>query len=98
MVFCELYFAFFNGYSGQIFFVDWLPMLYNVFWTSWPCIFTYVFDRDVDGKTSMANPILYGGGPKHIYFNFKEFWKWMLLALFHGWVCYFVPIYGFNGI
>jgi len=20
-------------------------MLYNVFWTSWPCIFTYIFDR-----------------------------------------------------
>ncbi len=45
LVFCELYFAFFNGFSGQIFFVDWLPMLYNVFWTSWPCIFAFVFER-----------------------------------------------------
>lgn len=45
LVFCELYFAFFNGYSGQIYFADWLPMLYNVFWTSWPCIFTFVFER-----------------------------------------------------
>lgn len=48
LVFCELYFAFFNGYSGQIYFADWLPMLYNVFWTSWPCIFTFVFERDVN--------------------------------------------------
>lgn len=45
LVFCELYFAFFNGYSGQIYFADWLPMLYNVFWTSWPCIFTFIFER-----------------------------------------------------
>jgi magnesium-transporting ATPase (P-type) len=45
LVFCELYFAFFNGFSGQIFFADWLPMLYNVLWTSWPCIFAFVFER-----------------------------------------------------
>ena len=45
LVFCEMYFAFVNGYSGQIFFADWLPMLYNAVWTSWPCIFTYIFER-----------------------------------------------------
>lgn len=45
LVFCELYFAFYNGFSGQIYYVDWLPMLYNVFWTSWPCIFTFIFER-----------------------------------------------------
>ena len=45
LVFCEMYFAFVNGYSGQIYFVDWLPMLYNAVWTSWPCIFTYIFER-----------------------------------------------------
>ncbi len=70
LVFCELYFAFYNGFSGQIFYPDWLPMLYNVFWTSWPCIFTYVFDRDVDGDVSVMNPMLYKSGPKQLYFNF----------------------------
>jgi magnesium-transporting ATPase (P-type) len=73
-------------------------MLYNIFWTSWPCIFTYVFDRDVDSKTSLKYPVLYGAGPKSVYFNFKEFWKWMILALFHGWVCFFVPVIGLNGV
>lgn len=33
---CEIYFHFFNGYSGQIFFMDWLPLLYNSFFTSFP--------------------------------------------------------------
>lgn len=98
LVFCELYFAFFNGYSGQIYFADWLPMLYNVFWTSWPCIFTFVFERDVDAKTSIMTPILYEAGPKAVYFNFRVFWKWMLLAVYHGWVCYFFPILGLKGI
>lgn len=46
LVFCELYFAFISGYSGQIFFTDYLPMLYNSVFTSWPCIATFVFERD----------------------------------------------------
>ena len=45
LVFNELYFAFFDGYSGQEYTADWLPMLYNAFFTSWPCIITYIFDR-----------------------------------------------------
>jgi hypothetical protein len=45
LVFSELFFAFGNGFSGQIFFADWLPMLYNAFWTSWPCLFTYAFEQ-----------------------------------------------------
>jgi hypothetical protein len=54
-------FAFFNGFSGQIFFADWLPMLYNVFWTSWPCIFAFVFERVtfnlIHFRTSMPRPL-----------------------------------------
>ena len=35
LVFTEIYFALFNGFSGQVFFLDWLPMLYNALFTSW---------------------------------------------------------------
>ena len=45
VVFTELYFALFNGFSGQIYFADWLPMLYNVFWTSFHCLFAYQFEQ-----------------------------------------------------
>jgi len=97
LVFCELYFAFVNGYSGQIFFADWLPMLYNAVFTSWPCIFTFVFERDVSYEYSLKSPSLYGAGIKGVYFNFKIFWRWMLLALFHGWVSYYFPLLGVSG-
>jgi magnesium-transporting ATPase (P-type) len=46
----------------------------------------------------LKNPILYAAGPKHFYFNFKTFWKWMLFALCHGWVAYFLPILGLKGV
>jgi len=45
LVFTEIYFAFFNGFSGQVFFVDWLPMLYNVLWTSWPPLIAFALEK-----------------------------------------------------
>lgn len=35
LVFTELFFALGNGYSGQIYFAEWLPTMYNAVWTSW---------------------------------------------------------------
>ena len=93
-----MWFAFYNGYSGQIYFADWLPMLYNSFWTSWPCIFTYILERDVSYRASMENPVLYKAGQIKHYFNFRIFWKWMLLALVHGTVTYFFTEYTLVGV
>jgi len=98
LVFCELWFAFYNGYSGQIYFADWLPMLYNAFWTSWACIFTFVFERDVDMECSVKTPALYKAGPKGHYFNFLTFWRWMGFAFFHGTLIFFVTEYCLEGI
>ena len=97
LVFCELYFAFINGYSGQIYFTDYLPMLYNAVFTSWPCIGTFVFERDVTREKSLKTPQLYMAGHKKYYFNYREFWKWIILALYHGMVTYFIPMYGLFG-
>jgi magnesium-transporting ATPase (P-type) len=58
-VFTELHFAYYNGYSGQIFFADWLPTLYNAFFTSWQCLFALMYERDVEDKKSLEYPILY---------------------------------------
>ena len=46
LVATELFFARAASYSGQIFFADWLPQLYNSLWTSWPCLFSFIFDKD----------------------------------------------------
>ena len=97
LVFCEIYFAFYNGFSGQIYYVDWLPMLYNAVWTSWPCMFTYIFERDADYDTSLKHPVLYEAGPKKVYFNYGVFWKYIVFALFHGMVCFHFVVYGLEG-
>ena len=90
----ELCFAFFNGFSGQIYFADWLPQLYNSFWTSWPCMFTYVYERDLDVEHSLQFPVVYGAGQRSVYFTFTRFWTWIGFAVCHGLLCFWIPFYG----
>jgi phospholipid-transporting ATPase len=47
LVFAEVYFVFFSGYSGQLFFPDTLDVFYNALWTSWPCIFAFSVEKDI---------------------------------------------------
>ncbi len=51
LVFAEIYFVFFSGFSGQPFFPDFLPILYNSVWTSWPCIFAFSIESDLIDHT-----------------------------------------------
>ncbi|CDW75337.1 p-type atpase [Stylonychia lemnae] len=84
LVFTELYFAFYNGFSGQIYFLDWLPMLYNAFFTSWHCLFSQFLEKDINEHYSYQYPVIYKVGQLGLYFNFRVFWKWILLSIWHG--------------
>ncbi|CAI2370022.1 unnamed protein product [Moneuplotes crassus] len=98
LVFTEIYFAIFCGFSGQIYFADWLPMLYNSLWTSFTCFFAYSLERDVSSKKSERSPHLYSAGQKREYFSYLIFWKWILLSIYHGFIVYFGCTYGFRYI
>lgn len=91
LTFTELFFANFNGFSGQIFFADYLSTMYNAFFTSWPCIFTFSLEREHDLETCKKFPILYSAGPKNFYFNFKTFWKYILFAVLHSVLSFYIP-------
>jgi phospholipid-translocating ATPase len=93
LVFVEIHFAYWNGFSGQIFFADWLSTLYNAFFTSWLCLFALMFERDANDVVSLKHPTLYHAGQKKVYFNFRIFWKWMILSIFHGGASYYVSIF-----
>jgi phospholipid-transporting ATPase len=93
LVFTEFYFAIYNGFSGQIFFPDMLPLCYNSFWSSWPCIFNYSLERDIDAEISMKTPELYRAGQIGYYFNLKNFWIWIGMSIIHGALIYFGSLY-----
>ena len=94
----EIYFALFNGFSGQVFFLDWLPMLYNSVFTSYACVFTLAFEQDGNVENSYKYPVLYGAGQKNKYFNLWVFWKWIILAMWHGVISFWGPIWMGQGI
>lgn len=64
-------------------------MLYNAVWTSWHCLFAYLFEQDVSDEFAYKFPIIYEAGQKQLYFSYGVFWKWIFLALFHGAVTFF---------
>ena len=98
LIFAEILFPVFNGYSGQIFFADYLSVMYNAFFTSWPCMVSFALDRDVDLKTVKKFPVLYKAGPSAYFFNMKVFWTYILYSFIHGIICYTVPAWGLNNI
>ena len=96
VVFTELCFAFMNGLSGQIYFLDWLPMLYNAFWTSWPCMFTFIFEQDINEEEALTYAATYQAGPRGLHFSYKTFWAWVLTSIWHGLCCFWLPLYGLS--
>ena len=91
-VFTELWFALFSGFSGQIYFLDWLPSLYNTFWTSWPCLTFFTLERDLHPTDSLIYSGLYSAGQKSFYFNIRSFWKWLLFAFLSACWIYWLPV------
>ena len=92
LAFAEVYFAFFNGFSGQILFMDWLPTLYNSLFTSYACIFTFSLEQDASKENSYKYPVLYCAGQKHKYFNLRVFWKWIIFSFWHAICSFFGPM------
>ncbi len=94
MVFVEIYFVFYNGYSGQIYFPDFLPTLYNAVWTTWPGICTFGLEKDLDDSKECFFPSLYKAGQTGYYFNLRVFWKWLFFAWAHGAFIFFTVMMG----
>ena len=98
LVVTELLFAFYNGFSGQIFFPSWYGTLFNAIFTSWPCIFVFAYEKELSVKICKKFPVLYRAGPKSYHFNLKTFWIYIIYGLIHSLLCFLIPAYGLRNI
>ena len=98
LVVTELIFAFYNGYSGQIFFPDWYGTMFNAIFTSWPCIFVFAYEKELSTKICQKFPVVYMAGPKNYHFNLKSFWGYIIFALIHSILCFVIPAYGLKTV
>ena len=92
MEIAEAWFAIFSGFSGQIYYLDWIPAFFNLFWTSWPCLAFFALEQDLSTEESLQFPNLYSAGQKGAYFNVKIFWSWILFAGYSGTWIFWLPM------
>jgi phospholipid-transporting ATPase len=98
LVLAEVIFAIYNRFSGQIFFADYLGTLFNAIFTGWPCIFTFLLEKDHNLKICKRFPILYKPGQINYYFNIRKFWSSILFAIIHSIIAFYIPMFLANDV
>lgn len=94
---CEAWYSIVSGFSGQIYYLDWLTAFFNLFWTSWPSIAFFALEQDIPPEACLKYPNLYSAGQKNVYFDIKTFWSWIIFALLSGTFIFWLPMVTFPG-
>ncbi|XP_012500818.1 PREDICTED: phospholipid-transporting ATPase IK [Propithecus coquereli] len=76
----QIWFAFYNGFSAQPLYEGWFLALFNLLYTTLPCLYVGLFEQDVSAQQSLQMPKLYVAGLKGELFNYWVF----LQAIAHG--------------
>uniref|UniRef100_A0A8D3DKZ1 Phospholipid-transporting ATPase n=1 Tax=Scophthalmus maximus TaxID=52904 RepID=A0A8D3DKZ1_SCOMX len=88
----ELWFAFVNGFSGQILFERWCIGLYNVIFTALPPFTLGIFDRPCSQQNMLRFPQLYRITQNAEGFNTKVFWGHLMTVYYCGWQHFYVVV------
>ncbi|XP_046704685.1 probable phospholipid-transporting ATPase IA isoform X4 [Silurus meridionalis] len=92
----EIWFAFVNGFSGQILFERWCIGLYNVIFTALPPLTLGIFERSCRKENMLKYPELYKTSQNAQGFNTKVFWAHCLNGLFHSVILFWFPLRAFQ--
>ncbi|XP_023814750.1 phospholipid-transporting ATPase IA isoform X1 [Oryzias latipes] len=92
----EIWFAFVNGFSGQILFERWCIGLYNVIFTALPPLTLGIFERSCRKENMLKYPELYKTSQNAMGFNTKVFWAHCLNGLFHSVILFWFPLQAFR--
>uniref|UniRef100_A0A8C0GQ82 Phospholipid-transporting ATPase n=1 Tax=Chelonoidis abingdonii TaxID=106734 RepID=A0A8C0GQ82_CHEAB len=88
----EIWFAFVNGFSGQILFERWCIGLYNVIFTAMPPLTLGIFEKSCRKENMLKYPELYKTSQNALDFNTKVFWVHCLNGLFHSVILFWFPL------
>uniref|UniRef100_A0A8C2JIT1 Phospholipid-transporting ATPase n=1 Tax=Cyprinus carpio TaxID=7962 RepID=A0A8C2JIT1_CYPCA len=92
----EIWFAFVNGFSGQILFERWCIGLYNVIFTALPPLTLGIFERSCRKENMLKYPELYKTSQNAMGFNTKVFLAHCLNGLFHSVILFWFPLKAFQ--
>lgn len=93
----QLWFGFWCGLSGQIFYDQVSASMYNILFTGLPVLLLAVFNRDISEKVLLRYPKLYSAGMRNEYFNFRRFSLAMLKGVVDSLLLFFVVVWSLRG-
>ncbi|KPM06938.1 phospholipid-transporting ATPase ID-like protein, partial [Sarcoptes scabiei] len=93
---CNLWYAFFCGFSAQTLFDPVFISFYNVFYTSLPVLAMGIFDQDVDEIFSIRFPLLYTPGLADLLFNKLVFLKSVAHGIITSFILFFISYGAFK--
>ncbi|KAI8981510.1 hypothetical protein BDB01DRAFT_794396 [Pilobolus umbonatus] len=92
----QFWYAIFNGFSGQTLYESWTMSCFNVFFTFLPPMAVGLFDQFVKASLLVKHPQMYILGQKNEFFNQKRFWGWILNAIYHSALLFFLGMAAFT--
>jgi phospholipid-transporting ATPase len=92
LVFVELWFNIYCGFSSQQFFLGSLIMMYNAVLTTFQCfIALYSEKRHSSNKNlDLLQAHFYYEGITNKHFNYRVFWQWVIASILHGAAIFFM--------
>ncbi|KAI9801089.1 MAG: hypothetical protein M1833_002957 [Piccolia ochrophora] len=85
----QFWYAFQNGFSGQVIYESWTLSFYNIFFTVLPPIAMGIFDQFISARLLDRYPQLYQLGQKGVFFRMHSFFSWILNGFYHSLIMYF---------
>jgi len=80
----QIWFSFYSGFSGTLFYDQFSGSLYNLFFTALPVLLGAVFDRPYSKEIAKLCPELYDNGPLNASFNLKIFGVYCAEGVLHS--------------
>jgi len=77
----QFFYGFFNGFSAQSLYNQWVMMIFNVFLTSVPIFFLGLFEKDLHETIIEQNPQVY---QVHKTLKFMSLLRWFVYAIYHS--------------
>ncbi len=88
----QIWFSFYCGFSGTLFYDQFSGSLYNLFFTALPVLLGSVFDRPYSKEIAKLCPELYDNGPKNASFNIKIFAFWSFEGVVHSVIVFWTAV------
>ncbi|KAF2100737.1 putative phospholipid-transporting ATPase [Rhizodiscina lignyota] len=84
----QFWYAFQNGFSGQVIYESWTLSFYNILFTSLPPFVLGIFDQFISARLLDRYPQLYQLSQSGVFFRMHSFLSWVLNGFYHSLILY----------